>query len=510
MRKFLKVTAIVGLALLVAAPAMALDFKFGAEYRVRFYSNLNGAQATLGNDEGLNSARGVQVRIRPRFDVSDDNGNITATLRLEIGDIEWGNGGGAAGTANGGTYGTIGYSGSRVGNGSGGAIGVDGVNVETKWAYVDFATPWGVPLRWRAGLQPWYESKGIIVDDDVAGVRAYGKAGIASYEVGWYRANGGPCTNTVPTSAPSQNWNACSTTNTSDNNFDFYEAKVGLTAAKWLNPSLYYIYGYNAATNTTQNPNVYYQTKPATSQFVGAALTGDLGFLRYDLDFVLGSQNGGNQGNYTGGLSGEGRQLTKGWMADAGVHIPVGPLLFHVVGSYATGDKQNGGSSEAMPWISPSWNGAGGLYEIIGSGGTFDQVDVTQDYPAGLWMLGFGAEYRPVKALWLRAMYGYAGFTSKRSNCAFSNGRVNGGCYGAFYGGKGYTAATVPVGTVVPEGTAQGTGGMAGEAGLGHEISLRADYDLWTNFKVQGAAGWLLVPTGSTVQEYVLQLLYSF
>jgi len=58
--------------------------------------------------------------------------------------------------------------------------------------------------------------------------------------------------------------------------------------------------------------------------------------------------------------------------------------------------------------------------------------------------------------------------------------------------------------------TAGGEGGMAGEATLGHEISLRADYDLWTNFKVQGAAGWLLVPTGSTVQEYVLQLLYNF
>jgi len=504
MRKFLKVTAIVGLALLVAAPAMALDFKFGAEYRVRFYSNLNGSQATLGNDEGTTSQRGVQVRIRPRFDVSDDNGNITATLRLEIGDIEWGNGGGAHGVANGGGNGNVGgHNSARVGNGSGGSLGVDGVNVESKWAYVDFATPWGVPLRWRAGLQPWYESKGILVDDDAAGVRAYGKAGIASYEVGWYRANGGPCTSTPPAGAAG----ACATTNTTDNNFDFYEAKVGLAAAKWLNPTLYYIYGYNAATNTTSNADVYYQTKPATSQFLGAAVTGDFGFLRYDLDFVVGSQNGGNSGNYTaGGGAGDGRQLTKGWMADAGVHIPVGPLLFHVVGSYATGDKQNGGSSEAMPWISPSWNGAGGLYEIIGSGGTFDQVDVTQDYPAGLWMLGFGAEYRPVKALWLRAMYGYAGFVSKRSNCAYNNGSVVGSCYGPVYQGKGYTAPTV-VGGVV---TAGGEGGMAGEATLGHEISLRADYDLWTNFKVQGAAGWLLVPTGSTVQEYVLQLLYNF
>ena len=41
MRKFLMAVAIGGLVLLLAAPAMALDFKFGAEYRVRFYDYAN-------------------------------------------------------------------------------------------------------------------------------------------------------------------------------------------------------------------------------------------------------------------------------------------------------------------------------------------------------------------------------------------------------------------------------------------------------------------------------------
>jgi len=509
MRKFLKVAAIVVLALLVAAPAMALDFKFGAEYRIRFYSNLNGSQASLGNDEGLTSQRGIQSRIRPRFDVSDDNGNMTATLRLEIGDIEWGNGGGASSTANGGSNGSINYSGARTGNGAGGGMGVDGINVETKWAYLDFATPGGVPLRWRAGLQPWYEAKGIIIDDDLAGVRAYGKASIVSYEVGWYRPSSGPCTNTtVPTTSPNTGLNACSATNTSDNNFDFYELKAGLAVAKAFNPTFYYIYGYNAATNTTSNTNVYYQTKPATSQFLGLSITGDAGFLTYDFDFVAGSQNGGDQGNFTAaGGGGDGRVKTVGWMGDAGVHVPIGPVLLHFVGSYATGDKQNGGKSEAMPWISPSWNGAGGLYEIIGSGGVFDQVDVTQDYPAGLWMLGFGAEYRPVKALWLRGMYGYAGFTGSRANCGYTNSRVPGACYGPVYQGKGYNTAVLGADGTVSTG---GDGGIAGKSSLGQEVSFRADYDLWTNFKIQGAAGWLFPSAGSVVSEYVLQLLYNF
>jgi hypothetical protein len=487
MRKFLVLATVVGLALLMAAPAMALDFKFGAEYRVRFYSNLNGSQANLGIDDGANSARGVQVRIRPRFDVSDDNGNMTATLRLEIGDVEWGNGGGPSGAANGVA---IPASGARVGGGAGGAMGADGVNVETKWAYVDFASPWGFPLRWRAGLQPWFESKGLIVDDDVAGVRAYGKASIVNYEVGWYRASGGPCTNTATATVPSTANIACNTSNALDNNYDFYEAKAGFAIAKWLNPSVYGIYGRNAATNTAGvgDPNA-----PQDTYFLGAAVNGDAGFLRYDLDFVYGRAEGGPNGNLAFGGD---RVKTKGWGVDGGVHFPIGPVLLHVVGSYATGDKQNGGDSEALPYIAPSWNGAGGLYEIIGSGGVFDQVDVTQDYPGGLWMLGAGVEYRPVKALWMRAMYGYAGFTDKKANCAFTEGAVR-SCFGPTYRGDGYNTAT-------------GTGGLAGENSLGQEISLRADYDLWTNFKIQGAAGWLIPSEGSTVHEYVLQLYYSF
>jgi len=205
----------------------------------------------------------------------------------------------------------------------------------------------------------------------------------------------------------------------------------------------------------------------------------------------------------TATATGGARNNVSGWVADAGVHIPVGPFLIHAVGSYATGDKQDGGRSEAMPWISPSWNGAGGLYEIVGSGGNYDATETSQDYPAGLWMLGAGAEYRPVKALWLRAMYGFIGFTTNSANCAFNKSATAAGraCYGPSYRGQGFTATAA---------NGQGIGGLAGASTLGHEISLRADYDLWTNFKIQGAAGWLIPTTGTTVHEYVLQLYYNF
>jgi len=476
MRKFLKLAAFVGLALLVASPALALDFKFGAEYRVRFYT---GVGVGFNADLGVSNPRGVQLRIRPRFDVSDDNGNMTATLRLEIGDIEWGNGGGPSGAFNGQS---IAPGGARVGNGSGGSIGADGVNVETKWGYVDFAMPWGVPLRLRAGLQPWFLSKGILVDDDVAGLRAYGKWNILSYDFGWYRASGG--VNLTPAG------NQASTSNTQDNNYDFYQAKFDAAIHSAFNPSLYFIYGRNAA-----NDNTFAGVDPASSYYLGLNFAGKFSFMSYDLDFLMGEADGSPNGTYSGD-GGLHQEKTKGWMLDGGVHFPIGPVLLHVVGSYATGDKQNGGKGEMMPYIAPSWNGAGGLYEMIGSGGIFDAVEYTQDYPGGLWMLGLVLEYRPVKAVWTKLAYGYAGFANKRNNCAYTaGGTVPTGCFGPRYTGKDY---------------ANGEGGLAGKSSLGQELSLRADWDLWTNFKVQGEAGWLFPSKGSVAAEYVLQFLYNF
>lgn len=479
MRKFFMLVAIVGLALLVASPAPALDFKFGSEYRVRFYAMAN----QDFTDAAGSNPRGVQSRIRPRFDVSDDNGNMTATLRLEIGDIEWGANGGASGVTNAGAQGNLPGATSRVANGAGGRVGTDGVNVETKWAYVDFASPLGVPLRWRAGLQPWYLPKGIIVDDDATGLRAYGKASIVSYEAAWWRASrvlsaGNPTAVAV---------------NDQDNSLDYWQARADFAVAPWLNPGLYYIYGRNAA-DSLSNVSAATTTSPSDQHFFGVTVTGDVKFLKYDLDFLFGSQEGGNSGGFNAG------QKVRGWMVDGGVHVPVGPVLIHAVGSYATGDKQDGGKSEAMPWISPSWNGAGGLYELVGAGGTFDATETSQDYPAGLWMIGTGAEYRPVKALWLRAMYGFIGFTRNSANCAFNKAATAAGsaCYGPSYTGKDFVTTAAAAG--------QGVGGLAGKSTLGHEISFRADYDLWTNFKIQAAAGWLIPNDGETVGEYVLQL----
>jgi hypothetical protein len=482
MRKFLWVVAVGALVLVVAAPAMALDFKFGAEYRVRFYTGANvpilftPAMVAAESNAGTNP-RGVQIRVRPRFDVSDDNGNITATWRAEIGDVEFGNGGGATGPTNLGYV--IGPGGARVGNGAGGTLGNDGINVETKWVYIDLALPFNIPARVRAGIQPWYLPKGIIMDDDVAGVRAYGKIAPVSYEVAWYRVSGGP--NLNPGTPPAGSAGMAATTNLLDNNYDFYGGKIDVAFAPWLNPGVYYLYGdnrVNCSTAITSCPS-----RERENHYVGVTATGKIGIVSYDVDWVFGSAEGGPTGAFGGVAT---PITTQGWLLDGAVHFPIGPVTVNLAGTYGTGDRDNGGKSEAFPSISPSWNGAGGGYEIIGSGGPFDAVEFTQDTATNLWMIGGWLEYRPVKALWLKLAYGYAGFAKKSGNCA--NSLVPATCFGPTYNS------------------------LAGKSGLGHELSLRADWDIWTGFKLMGQVGWLFTPADShsTAGEYVLQMLYNF
>jgi len=549
MRKLLWVVAVVAIVLTVAAPAMALDFKFGAEYRVRFYdygnvtfdsdNNAKAGGGNFGTVQNRGNPRGVQIRIRPRFDVSDDNGNITATMRFEWGDTEWGAGGGANSSSFGSNTGQISIdpSGSnrRVGNGAGGSIGADGVGLETKWAYIDFLMPFGIPLRIRAGTQPWYLPKGLVIDDDITGIRAYGTVKPVSYEGFFYRAARGNATRSpgtigvvcniaggsfvassaagctgaggvVSTSANNSLFadGQGGVDTTRDNALDYYGGRFDVAIASWLNPGAYFVYGdnrMNCAGNANAPPTTC-NDRVREQWFAGFTATGKIGIVDYDFDFVYGSTKGGITGTLgTGGINTTGdinNPITvKGWVADAGVHIPVGPLKFNILGSYATGDKQDGGDSEAFPLgPGPSWSGAGGQYELIGEGGAFDVVSFTQHGPTNLWMAGLTVEYVPVKALWIKLAYGYIGFSSKAGNCGNT---VTGstGCFGPIYTGK----PTDPIANL---------SGFGGKAQLGQEIHIRADYTIWTGFKVQGMAGWLIPTAGDTASKYILQLYYNF
>jgi hypothetical protein len=500
MRKFLWVVAVGVLLLTVAAPAMAVDVKFGGEWRVRFYDYAN-----LGfNDVQGTNPRGVQLRFRPMFTASDDNGNITATWRGEFGDTQFGGGGGANGSAlgvsktgGGFSYQVVGLN-NRVGNGAGGGAGADGVALETKWAFIDFALPFNVPLRARVGIQPWYLTKGLVTDDDYAGLKAYGSVAPFKYEAAWFRANRAGTTATVPTGASG----AQGFSTTKDNAFDIYTVKFDVAINKMVNPYVYYIYGDNRSncTSTSEVGTFAYNALCATNDrvrpqhYVGLGATGDFGSFSYDLDWVWGQAEGGPQGTMYSAADGK-PIMVQGWVLDGGVHIPIGPVKLHLVGSYATGDKQDttGHDSDAFPGgPGPSWSGpsqvAGGMYEIFGEGGAFDVVSVNH-IPTGFWTIGASVDYVPVKPLTLRVAYLFAGFVDKYSNCANArSGAI--GCFGSSFQAK--------------------DNGLVGKSTLGQEIDLKAEYVVWTGFKIQGLTAWLIPTKGDTTGKYILQFYYSF
>ena len=126
------------------------DFSFGFVFNSGYNKNGhdNGAHR---NDDNFNAMQ--RVRTQVNFIVSE---NLQAVLQFEIGDLDWGRGGAS-------------------GRSSGAALGADGVNIETKHAYLDWMVP-ETNMHIRMGLQPLAlpsTSLGSnVFDDDVAAVVA--------------------------------------------------------------------------------------------------------------------------------------------------------------------------------------------------------------------------------------------------------------------------------------------------------------------------------------------------
>ncbi len=563
MRKFLWVVGVGALVLAMAAPAMAVDFKFDGQTRVRFwdYSGL-GFDTSAATNPG-NNPRGADTRFRAQFTVSDDNGNIQAVLRERIGWLVFGAGGGiqnpnnAAVPANdlntltsGAGINSAGTNGSRTGSSSGGGIGARGVNAETEWAYLDFQVPWNVPLRIRSGVLPWYLPKGILIDDNVSGVQAYGKTGIVDYGLAWYRLNdqvrsGDPYLRNAPNGYGIASRDRSTAT---DDKYDVYEGKINFAIASWLNPGIYFDYGDNRV-NCTGVDNVQptgplcgTQDRVRPNFFLGLTDTGKIGIASYDFDFVYGYADGGMGGDFevgtvNGTLSAQNGNFTslgtpggtakpilvRGYAMDAGIHFPVGPVTLNLVGSYASGDDQNGSTnSGAFPGCySCAWNGPGNAYEMIGNSSAvgFDTVNTSQSSMTGLWTIGTYATYNPVKALQLKLAWAFAGFTSKYGNCAtYKQGSV--GCYGPLYFGSGFTPNPLGIYTGSALGTAvttnqaingnQGSGGLAGSSSLGNEFHMMATWQVYTGFKILGVMAWLVPTHGDVESKYAMMFSYDF
>jgi hypothetical protein len=154
-------------------PAEAVNFAFHGDMNNRFliYTNrqdwLSNEQAGIIEDSNV-EAYYAELKYRFWFEAADDDENVKGVYAVEIGGIRFGEGKGVY---------AVEIGGIRFGEGSDGDFSGDGVDIETRWAYLDLQTP-GVErkMRWRMGLTPW-KINSFFWQETATGLTLYGDAG---------------------------------------------------------------------------------------------------------------------------------------------------------------------------------------------------------------------------------------------------------------------------------------------------------------------------------------------
>jgi len=157
-----------------AFEAAGAQFEFHGDMNNRFliYTDrndwLNPEQLGTIGSKTVDATYG-ELKYRFWFEAADDDGDVKGVYAIEIGGVRWGREG--------------------SGKSQGGSYSGDGVNVETRWAYLDLQTP-GVEqkMRWRMGLLP-LDINSFLWQETATGLQLYGTANeLIDYQLGWIRS----------------------------------------------------------------------------------------------------------------------------------------------------------------------------------------------------------------------------------------------------------------------------------------------------------------------------------
>lgn len=166
MKRF-NVLLAVCLMLSLVSPALAVNFDFHGDFNNRFmvYTNhIDWFKSEKGSlqDGDVDESFG-EIKYRLWTEASSDNDAIKGVYAVELGGIHFGE--------------------KNYSKGGGGGFSGDGVNIETRWAYVDFELG---PGRTRIGLMPIGINK-YFWKETVTGIDYKGMAGNMEYELAWLR-----------------------------------------------------------------------------------------------------------------------------------------------------------------------------------------------------------------------------------------------------------------------------------------------------------------------------------
>lgn len=416
MKKHLMMLVALLVALSIAMPALAaVELKYGGQFRARWISQDN-QDGTDDNDDNKNF---IDQRLRMYFFFVASE-NLRVVTKFEIGDTVWG------------------QDSSRVGPGTGGNVGADAVNVETKNAYIEFNIP-ETPLSASIGIQPIVLLDSWIIDDDFSAAVVRAKFDPIRVSAGYIAG---------------QNNDVTDEAENIDSAFLSLDYAGGVGPGK-LSASLigYYQYGHDTAVSmdpsTLNNPVSSpirsfssFWSGPNRDVFVSDNQLFDIGAnLGYKMDWMSVYVNGvmnlgsfdtdtylyGNKNKLLGTDSGS--TDYKGWMVDAGGTFFCGPFTFNLGGFYTSGqdieetinDKKAGKSSNLDAFTYPL---ASTKYfsEIVG-GGIFDKFNIGHTdvngkidnqwtgygQPSNLWTVTAGASWQALEKTKLSASYWYFG-----------------------------------------------------------------------------------------------------
>jgi hypothetical protein len=409
----------------LAAHAQAPTVSFGGQMRVYGFATDN-VSDFRDSENGLfrDSTSFYFQRWRLFTTVESADKKARAYWSLEVGDITWGDGGGANANS------TVGCNGSligtnptivipppagsppgtpgtpvtvtsgtpsstaRTGNNSGGCLGADGVNVETKNIYLWLDTSeWAPGTNVQLGIGNIVFMNGPLgafADDDAASIIANWKGDPVDVQVWTAKLGEGNVANADDT--------------------DAYAVRVGVNVTKDLRVTL---------EGLLLNENAMSGQDFGDTFWVGATVGAKVGDIQLDGAFVY-----GQRAFNAAAISNCGQPCEEaGYGGYLLARFPVGPLNLNALGWYTSGDDVRGpggplkGSNVVqltqdsdklpMPWNGGGWFNGGGAYmgewqlglSSIGNPGPTGVTGDTFGDPTGTYGFGTSAIYALTPAL---------------------------------------------------------------------------------------------------------------
>jgi hypothetical protein len=388
---------------------------------------------------------------------------------LEVGDITWGRGGGAASdlygcpgnVAGAAPPAATGFGGSaRTGPSTGGCAGNDGVNVETKNLYVWFQVPNVDNASLLLGLHNilfMTTNLGAMMDDDAAGIQFNWKLDPVDVQVSAIKLSEGP-----------------SNANAEDS--DMYMARVGINVAKDFRVTVEGMVIDQRALNGQSFGDTFW---------VGATASAKIGDVVLDGAFIYGQRAVAAAAVSTCGNANSPCE-EKGFGAWASARMPVGPLSLFFSGWYTTGDDT----------IGPATNGAAG-----GASTPPALVKNSDKLPIPLGGASYNAGPYIAEFLFGNVLVGSPGIGQRQYNDMT-------GTYGLGASASYALTPQLSMGGGVGFVGATDAKGPYGDALI--EIDAGVVYRLNANMTITGFAGYMIPDSGDAAWAALFRTQYSF